>query len=205
MVNIEDIYEFEPETKLEYKKIMKQIFDKQKELLIKYREIENLPVTLNINSPEHQKLLKEFTFRGIEELAEAQEAVRERNMQHFLEEISDAIHFFTEVLIMANVDIIFLDDEIFDWAKGKELELRGIEERFWKITYFFSISCNKLKCKPWKKTQVLTDEESYKDALILAYNEMMKELIGIGFGGKQVLDIYMMKHNVNKFRIRSNY
>ncbi|MEK6883769.1 MAG: dUTP diphosphatase, partial [Nanoarchaeota archaeon] len=207
MVNIKDIQQFE-ENKIETSKnnIIKQIFDKQKELLEKYREIEKMPVNIEINNPHHQKLLKEFTFRGIEELAEAYEAFLEKDEEHLIEEISDAIHFFTEVLIMADISESELNiiDNFRGLSEKNKLSLwkkEFIIKEFWNITYNFSIACNRLKCKPWKRTQVLTDVNSYKKILIHSYNEFVKLLNYLGFSGEEILNIYINKHLVNKFRI----
>lgn len=204
MVNIKDVKEFEKEGKLENKNFLKQIFDKQKELLEKYRDIENMPVKVDINNAQHQKLLKEFTFRGIEELAEAYEAFLDKNNEHFIEELSDAIHFFTEVLLMVEIN----SEEIksIDKFKSKIINYSDILIYYlWSSTYDFSIACNRLKCKPWKQTQILTDIDNYKGLLIHAYNNFMQTLNDLGFSGKEILDIYMQKHLVNKFRIRSKY
>lgn len=203
MVNVKDINQFEQSETLKDKDFIKQIFDKQKELIDKYKHIENIPDKINIDSAEHQKLLKEFTFRGIEELAESYEAYLHNNKEHMTEELSDAIHFFTEVLILAEIgpeDIVSIDS-----FEGKKLNIKEIKNDFWNITYKFAISCNKLKCKPWKQTQVLTDKEQYRRLLIEAYDYFMLILGEIGFSGKEILEIYNNKHLVNKFRIRSKY
>lgn len=203
MVNVLDIKDFNKEERLDNKNILKQIFDKQKELLIKYRDIEKLPHVVNINSAEHQKLLKEFTFRGIEELAEAYEAIEEKNIEHFIEEISDAIHFFTEVMIMVQIEPEKLTN--IDNFKSHDLALPNIETKLWNITYCFSISCNVLKCKPWKVSQVITDIDKYKRRLIVAYNTFMYILNLVGFSAEDILKIYLNKNSVNNFRIRSQY
>jgi dimeric dUTPase (all-alpha-NTP-PPase superfamily) len=203
MVNVSDINQFEKERKLVNKNVLQQIFDKQKELLIKYRDIEKIPHVLNINSAEHQKLLKEFTFRGIEELAEAYEATEEHNIEHFIEEISDAIHFFTEVMIMAQIEPEKLTN--IDDYTSHELALANLEPKLWIVSYHFSIACNVLKSKPWKVSQVITDIDKYKKRMITAYNQFMWILNLIGFGSEDILRIYLNKNSVNNFRIRSRY
>lgn len=206
MVNIQDIYEFEEEETLENKDIIGKIFSKQKELLEKYRHIENMPIQIDINSPEHQKLLKEFTFRGIEELAESYEAYLQKDLEHMNEEISDAIHFFTEVLLMVDIkaeEINSIDG--FNEKKQVNLTNEIVTQSLWKITYDFSIACNRLKCKPWKQTQILTDINKYKGMLIQSYNNFMYTLNILGYSSIDILKLYMNKHLVNKFRIRSNY
>ena len=203
MVNIKDIYEIEKEEKLVYSDILNQIFDKQKELLEKYRNIEEIPV-IDINNPKHQKILKEFTFRGIEELAEAYEAYLNNDTEHLIEEISDSIHFFTELLLLVDINQDLLEN--IDNYKSKNINLNNIKDNLWEITYYFSISANILKCKPWKTTQILTDINKYKQSLIIAYNKFMIILIfGLGFTNKEILEIYIKKNIVNKFRIRSKY
>lgn len=99
--------------------VISQIFDGQLSLVDHYIKIEDLPpYPLDTTTKKNQKLLKEFIGRGIEELAEAHEAYKiffyrissnapEESIleagHNFCEELSDALHFFTETLIFAGI------------------------------------------------------------------------------------------------------
>lgn len=111
-------------------KYLEEIYSMQKELLSGYIGIEGLPqYPIDINTKASQSLLKDFTARVVEELSEGYEsfqAISEsmsknhwklangncedsiyiellNNLQNANEENADAIHFFVELLIYANV------------------------------------------------------------------------------------------------------
>lgn len=96
-----------------------KIFQLQKELLDGYIKIEDLPkYPINIHIKANQLLIKDFSSRIVEELAEAHESYKEMIslqdngrvdemipfLQNFNEEIADAIHFFIELLIYINIE-----------------------------------------------------------------------------------------------------
>lgn len=107
-----------------------KIFDLQKELIEDYIKIEKgKPYPVNVNTKESQVMLKDFTSRIIEELAEGYESLLlvdelfrkngykayEGNGSEYLqilnhlqnanEEFADAIHFMVELLIYLNIDV----------------------------------------------------------------------------------------------------
>jgi len=104
-----------------------EIFRLQKKLLDNYIGIEKLPsYPIDINTRASQDLVKDFTGRIIEELGEGFESylimldmfhhgIDEEEMiphlQNFNEEISDAIHFWLELLIYSGYEI----DSLFCW------------------------------------------------------------------------------------------
>lgn len=121
------------------KGFLEHMFQMQKDLLANYIGIEGLPnYPVNINSKPSQILLKDFTGRIIEEMAEGFEAnllVRNltvdnklwfdpntyrqddyhqmiNHLQNVGEEMADAIHFFLELLIYVNV----LPEDIVRWV-----------------------------------------------------------------------------------------
>jgi len=206
MVNITDIKHFEELDSMhnsEY--FLDEIFSRQADLLEKYRVIEKIPEKLDIHLTEHQTLLKNLTFRGIEELAEAYEAYLDKNFEHVIEEISDAIHFFTEVLILLEVDSSYFLN-IPNSDSSKDLNLIDLDKKLWEITYNFSIACNRLKCKPWKQTEVLVDVDRFSTKMISAYKNFIETLVkDFNLSHSDILNLYRSKHLVNKFRIRSNY
>lgn len=80
-----------------------------------YREIESRrgfhrpPFPVDINDRYGQHLIKEFTYRVVEELSEATNCLKNKpwaqtehvtDELHFLEELSDALHFFLELFVI---------------------------------------------------------------------------------------------------------
>lgn len=93
------------------------MFDRQLELMDKYKEIEKMPDwPLNLHSAEHQKILKDFAWRITEELGEAMTVISEevpdepteeqcdQIWSHFTEEVADALHFLIELCRLSGLD-----------------------------------------------------------------------------------------------------
>lgn len=100
---------------------LSEIFALQKVILESYIKIEGMPrYPLDINSKESQKLLKDFSGRFIEELGEGfesyltmvdmfhrgdDESLMIPFLQNFNEEISDAIHFWLELMVFSGYEV----------------------------------------------------------------------------------------------------
>ena len=131
-INIEDI-------KLEVEcpgEVIPTIFRHQKELMLKYEEIESkngICVPLkpwSLDDRRVQYRLKDFFWRFTEELAEAAEEfilhpesfrglqnwelewAKNGAVRHFFEEIVDALHFLTEASIIAELDAFAIDEDL---------------------------------------------------------------------------------------------
>lgn len=124
---------------------LEDIYKMQRGLLDHYISIEGLPpYPVDVNTKASQTLLKDFTSRVVEELAEGMEAfylVSERtqanklwhgnvivseytamlnHLQNVGEEMADALHFFVELLIYANIQ----PEDIISWVQ-KEVGVAG--------------------------------------------------------------------------------
>lgn len=181
--------------------IWKSIFAKQTELLEKYKEIEKMPDNIleldNINTQRGQILIKDFAWRVTEELAEAWEA-KEINEEHFKEELADALHFLVELTIIAGYNSTFLVNPEGALIADKDTEA-------WAIVYNLGLMCNTLKNKPWKQSQMLTDEPKFKEYLQKAWLALLKLLYWYMGSYNQIYLYYFKKHKVNEFRVRSKY
>lgn len=110
----------------------------QTQLISHYTNIEGLPsYPLNVNTKENQQLLKDFSSRVTEELAEGYESFEEmgkvripeltedsirmfkNHWQNGCEEQADAMHFLLELLIFANIH----PKDIERWVNKKAQEL----------------------------------------------------------------------------------
>lgn len=124
--------------------VLNQIFFLQKELISEYIKIEKgKPYPLNVNTKESQLILKDFTARVVEELAEGYESLllvdkltrknqywvgnydnKEyftmlNHLQNANEEFADAIHFMVELLVYTNID----SESIMEYLKVKYPDL----------------------------------------------------------------------------------
>lgn len=120
--------------------LLEDMYKMQKALIDEYVKIEGLPpYPINVNKKANQIILKDFTGRVTEELAEGWESLEEvkrlsiknnywlndydvdeynaslNHLQNFGEELSDAIHFFLELLIYANIEV----EELLSYVKTK--------------------------------------------------------------------------------------
>lgn len=177
------------------------IWQHQKELHDKYGPIEaktgigfglvqDRP--FNLDNQRWQYYLKDMSYRVIEELAEADEADRECNTEHYEEELIDALHFIVELNVILKqpvcTDIICPDSPI----------------EYWDITYELGMAGNCLKMKPWKQDPMLTDKKKYRKHVKYATMNMIG-MLRRKFTDEEIYLLYFKKNQVNQFRQRSNY
>lgn len=68
---------------------------------------------------------------------------------------------------------------------------------------FEAMNC--LKNKAWKQTSMPTDVAHYHEELVDAWHFIMELFIQSDLTAFKLFDMYTLKHDVNKFRQRSNY
>lgn len=181
---------------------MQSIFEHQHQLMHKYHPIEEslgyappdphyLPIT--INSRDGQDRLRQFAWWVTEECVEAMLA----SPQERAEELSDVLHFLTELCLLAGVQAPLLAD------------IKAV--RSMEIASFYTLSdvilhvgraTNLLKMKPWKQSPKQTDPEQYRNhvrqALITLINVMLNYEV-------DPHEAYFNKHKVNQTRIQEGY
>jgi len=205
--------------------ILKALFDKQRELAKKYVDIEGMGDLLettktNLQTQRGQIWIKDFAWRVTEELTEAAQPLQEfdgyetswseAKELHVWEEVSDALHFFLELAIIAGyTEEDFRDHMPVDYMAPRDLSLPHDHEHFflysYEIIYYLGIACNLLKNKKWKKTQMATDEIAFRKNILLAWDYLMTLFLMFGHTPADIYHIYFRKHQVNQFRQRSNY
>jgi len=201
-MNITDVNDNDIEIPETEREIFEAIFKRQNELHEKYKHIElhnQLGLGLvqgpfSLDDRNWQYLIKDFAWRITEELTEAQEAMNENNHLHCLEELIDTLHFYTELLIICEYTPADVQFEYNCWSKS-----------ILNVCYNLGIACNLLKNKPWKNTHVLTDQNRFKQHLLLGYYDLISCIMNHNLNLDQIFMIYMKKNMVNQFRIRSNY
>lgn len=196
------------------------IFDRQFILTVKYKEIERqngfyvpeeLPVV--IDDRHAQLFIKGHVWRVTEELCEAWEAYQDAlttgDYVHYLEEMSDALHFYVELLIFVGIGCDELGS-LEEIIKGSGL-LKGKPDGslpFFVVmepVYFMGLAMNCLKNKPWKQSQMLTDQGKMRGYLKKGFKSLIEAFYLSGMGADDIWKIYVQKNSVNQFRIRSSY
>lgn len=111
---------------------------------------------------------------------------------------------------------LLLVDENFRESKN-DLELYQAAHHFnhtfylqfkyalWDVAYHLNIARNFLKNKPWKQSQMMTDEIRFQSEIVKAFIKMMGAFSLIDIDSKNLFHIYFKKNQANAFRIRSNY
>ena len=204
---------------------LKDIFERQTELIEKYHPIEHQVIGIerlnillsdpfNIDDPVVQLKIKEHLWRVVEEVAESFEVVHnnEDNFTHQVEELSDALHFMVETMIMVKLsysDVESLESllDYYNYTDGEDQNNNLDSDHFMynQVFYHIGIVGNCLKNKPWKRTQMRTDKIKFYSSIKDAYNNLIYLFIHLGLEPKDIYEIYFKKSEINKFRQRSNY
>lgn len=195
---------------------LEAIFNRQKELMEKYHYIEQRSGLLqtedcpvDLNDKRGQARLKDFSWRVTEELGEALDALRIQDFEHYSEELIDGLHFLTELSILSGVEFKFLSD----YSEEDSLEYlynknkRDISELNNLITTYvenIGMMCNCLKNKAWKQTNMLTDKNNFFNKLKSVW-DIYISILSTQLTCDDIVDIYLRKSQVNKFRQRSQY
>lgn len=188
------------------------IFETQLQLTLKYQEIEGMPpFPFDINSVEGQIWIKDFLWRSTEEVAEALEVIDEPEL--FLEELSDALHFLVEAMIISGIDhsVKYLKLEtLLQVIEYKEIPGGKAHDEKLKSTaldYLMALGLvgNTLKNKKWKKTRVDTDYSRFESLMGKAFRTLIKLFYHCGCSAEDIYNIYHKKANINKSRQKNNY
>ena len=198
------------------KESLRAIFDRQKELMEKYHDIEfksglmqteDCPV--NLDDKRGQARIKDFAWRITEEVGEALDAITnesgESALLHFHEELVDGLHFLTEMTILTGYDLP-------EYTTLKDL----IEEGSYRDSYtlndlvsdhvmYLGMMCNCLKNKPWKQSMMKTNKENFYKHLKLVWSNYVAILTSQDLTEEEITDLYLRKSQVNQFRVRSHY
>lgn len=199
---------------------LQAIFNRQKELMEKYHHIEarsglcqteDCPV--NLNDKRGQARLKDFAWRMTEEVGEALDAYNHED--HYQEELIDGLHFLTEFTILAGKDYNTIDDGpimkdhlvnlYYKATTSPEFPKMLVEKAVTDLVREIGMCCNCLKNKPWKQTSMLTDVNAFNQRLYNVWVCYIKLLAVSGLDVDDIVNIYLKKSQVNKFRQRSNY
>lgn len=197
------------------------IFNRQKELMFKYHDIEKRSGLLqtedcpvNLDDKRGQARIKDFSWRIMEELGEALDAHSSNDMEHYKEELIDGLHFLVELTILSGVEP---EDLLFEKENGNcdLLDSLCVVNDFYQnwnslngvvtnIVRDLGMMCNCLKNKPWKQTNMITDKNKYLHQLKLVWYDYIS-LLTYKMSASIIAETYLKKSQVNKFRQRSGY
>jgi hypothetical protein len=240
-MNVTDVITGE-DSNQDHKFKLRTIFEKQEELMVKYHPIEmrsGLRITdacpVNLHDGKGQVIIKDYSWRFIEEIGEALEAynLHRSDLTHLREELSDALHFLTELTIHAGLteSFLFEDKATEDPYRMELLFIKSIttisEDPEMPVVFRYSFrkgitygnlliasgltlesmgkTCNCLKNKPWKQSQMTTDINKFNACLKETWIRFIGLCITAGFDEESLFLMYLNKNQVNIFRQRSKY
>lgn len=198
------------------KESLRAIFDRQKELMEKYHDIEfksglmqteDCPV--NLDDKRGQARIKDFSWRITEEVGEALDAIEnesgESALLHFHEELVDGLHFLTEMTILTGYNLpeyTTLKDLI---EEGSYRDCYTLNDLVSDHVMYLGMMCNCLKNKPWKQSMMKTNKENFYKHLKLVWSNYVAILTSQDLTEEEITDLYLRKSQVNQFRVRSHY
>ena len=124
----------------------------------------------------------------------------------------DALHFMVEQQILAGLSPESyrpegLKTDLLAYLMGDgNLYVSGLKPLTeYHIIESIGLAMNCLKNKPWKQSQMLTDEDKFYGYMRESLLMLIAVLVGAGLTAKDVYGLYFCKNKVNRFRQRSNY
>ena len=205
---------------------LEAIFNRQKELMNKYHDIEKRSGLLqtedcpvNLDDKRGQARIKDFAWRITEEVGEALDSLfGDNDKEHFNEELVDGLHFLTELTILAGfgpLDIVSLvvgetmesGQDYLDaiCEEVRMFKYASVENSVTALVRRLGMMCNTLKNKPWKQSHMKTDREEFMKKLGEVWGVYIYILVDSLGTSEAIADVYLKKSQVNKFRQRSNY
>ena len=168
------------------------------ELLLLYPDF-----NFDLDSIQIQLHLKDIMWRITEELGEAYEAFAKNKTiknDHFYEELSDALHFFMELMIFSNIQQENMSSFIpYLNLVHKEKHTTSL---IFTVIHLLTMGGNCLKQKAWKQSHQKTDKNKYLEYIRHSFIFLLKL---INLPEKELYHLYLKKNKINHFRIRSNY
>ena len=114
-------------------------------------------------------------------------------------------------IINSQVNLLSLldSDKDISLIKGGSLysshSYSEMKSNMWDIVYHLNIARNYLKNKPWKQSQMMTNESAFQEELVKAFIKLIGYFYTLGLMSEDIYPLYFKKQRVNKFRIHSNY
>lgn len=201
---------------------LQEIWDNQRELMIKYEKIEKEngllqtdKIPVDINSREGQARIRDFCWRITEETYEALVAYYQEGKLAFMEEVADILHFLSELSIISGLEIIDFPQadnrklDTLDLLFLKAFEYHNKTEHIEKSALDFLMelgeAAHSLKNKPWKKSLTDTNKFNYISSLIWAWEDFIKFASAAGFDSSLLYKAYFNKNLINQERQNSGY
>ena len=193
--------------------VVAAIFEETKKLFTYYKKFEisikDLDCPVDIDTYKGQQAMKDFLeIRVVEELMEMREAIVENDrIEHVYEEVADSLNFLISSYILYGWDetkFKNLDDGYTESVSVLNKQI--VDKYILEVVYQIGITCNKLKIRPWKKSQYLTDIFIFEERFELLFYKFFDLIFkGLKLNLNELWSIFSKKNQCNKFRIDTGY
>lgn len=123
----------------------------------------------------------------------------------------DLVELYRELIQEAdsdNLNVSPLSEEVL-YSCGRRYNSSDTQSLYkkmlWDVTHHLNIARNFLKNKPWKQSQMMTNEEAFQESLVRGFIAMMGLFYAMGLDYNSIYILYFRKNLTNRFRIRSKY
>ena len=198
--------------------VLEKVFDIVKVLFVnRYKSyqptVKDLNLPVDIDTFEGQTALKDYLeIRVVEELMEMREALvshKEENemYEHVYEEVGDAFNFLINSYILYGWDHKKFEPVERLWQDFQKTALNGkvVDDSILEVVYDIGLTCNKLKIRPWKKSQYLTDMLIFEERFEKIYYSFMRLVFNLNVYPELLWSIFSRKNQCNEFRLDTGY
>jgi hypothetical protein len=197
--------------------ILEKVFEVVKTLFInRYKDyqptVKDLTLPIDIDTFEGQIAMKDYLeIRVVEELMEMREALvshKEENemYEHVYEEIGDSFNFLINSYILYGWDHTRFEPVERLWNDFRKIGSNGtVDKAILEVVYNIGLTCNKLKIRPWKKSQYLTDMLVFEDRFEKVYYSFIELVFSLNVHPELLWSIFSRKNQCNEFRLDTGY
>jgi len=180
--------------------------------------VKDLDIPIDIDTFEGQAAIKDYLeIRVVEELMEMREAINDAVYgnginEHIYEEVGDSFNFLINSYILygwsfdkfKSVERLWQDFKSTNTIPSMIKSLT-VDTAILEVVYDIGLTCNKLKIRPWKKSQYLTDMLVFEERLERIYYSFMTLVFHLNIHPEMLWSIFSRKNQCNEFRLDTGY
>lgn len=83
--------------------------------------------------------------------------------------------------------------------------IQGEKQAIFNVMYYLNMARNSLKCRPWKRSQIMTKEIEFQEYLVKAFYMYMGFLCNFQFTPEGIYREYFKKYKLNMWRLETAY
>lgn len=113
--------------------------------------------------------------------------------------------FDEDLLSEVDMDINEVSKYIPGFHHLSDRKIKLNEIRLWMVVYYLNLARNVLKNRPWKQTQVMSQEDLFQEYLVLSFIYYLGYLATNNFEPQGLFNLFYRKQQLNLWRISTNY